>query len=216
MGVYFPDLVLGPLLSNEEERKKLFYDLKAELYKRQLSNAENFDKSVLTYSSAGLGFSLAFLKDFLPIASAKWGWLLYGSWALFTLAIVITIISYITSQCGINTQLSIAERYYLRQEEKAINEKNFFASLTDLLNSASGCFFVAAIIFTTAFVSINLERVSTMSKQKIQNGMPVPVMQRIQQSDTERGAPVPHIQQVPQQQSSQQSSTTQQPSPKKN
>jgi hypothetical protein len=87
-------------LDAEEERQKLFDELKAKLNKRELSNAENFDKSVLTYSSAGLAFSLAFLKDFLPIAKAVWGWLLYCSWGLFTLAIIITIISYHTLQAN--------------------------------------------------------------------------------------------------------------------
>ena len=119
-------------MDNGEERKKLFFDFKAELYKRQLSNAENFDKSVLTYSSAGLGFSLAFLKDFLPITKAACGWLLYLSWGLFTFAIIITIFSYMTSQRGIKNQLSISERYYLKNDENALKEKTDAASLTVL------------------------------------------------------------------------------------
>lgn len=70
-----------------EERKKMFGDLKAELFKRQVSNSENFDKSVLAYATAALGFSLAFLKDFVPITAAAFAMLLYVSWGLFTLTI---------------------------------------------------------------------------------------------------------------------------------
>jgi len=185
-------------LDSEEERIKLFSDLKGELYKRQLSNAENFDKSILTYSSAGLGFSLAFLKDFLPITKAAWGWLLYLSWGLFTLAIIITILSYMTSQRGIKKQLSISERYYLNHDEKALKEKNRCTLLTDLLNSFSGMSFVVAIVATTLFVSINLERATTMAEQKkgsLREGAPIPSVQKI----VKKGAPVPAIQPVTQQ-----------------
>jgi hypothetical protein len=107
-------------LDADEERQKLCDQLNAELNKRELSNAENFDKAVLTYSSAGLAFSLAFLKDFLPIAKAAWGWLLYFSWGLFTLSIIATITSYITSQLGIKKERDKGERYYRDKEEGAL------------------------------------------------------------------------------------------------
>lgn len=200
---------LGVPLDNAEEhkeRKRLFSELKAEIFKRQLSNAENFDKSVLTYSSAGLGFSLAFLKDFLPITKAQYGWLLYSSWGLFTLAIIVTIFSYVISQRGLTKQLNRAERYYLKCEEKAWKEINVFDPLTEILNNMAGLFFIVAIVFTTLFVSINLERATTMSEQKngtSQEGAfkaaPIPSMQRIEQAgDLREAAPIPQLQQVPQ------------------
>ena len=201
----------------EEKRQKLFDELKAELNKRELSNAENFDKSILTYSSAGLAFSLAFLKDFLPIAKASWGWLLYCSWYLFTLSIIITIISYITSQLGIKRQLGKAKRYYLDKEEKAFDERNIFEPLTEWLNYSSGLIFVMAVVATTLFVSINLERATVMTKQnkvachegapvtgvqrmqQINDGAPVTTMQKIAQpGDLRKGAPITTIQPVTQ------------------
>lgn len=184
----------------EEERQKLFDELKAELNKRELSNAENFDKSVLTYSSAGLAFSLAFLKDFLPITKAVWGWLLYCSWYLFTLSIIVTIISYITSQLGIKRQLDKARRYYLEKEERAIEEKNVFEPLTEWLNYSSGLIFVLAVIFTTIFVSINLERATTMTGQKkstFNEGAPISGVQKMQRIN-DHAAPVSSIQKIAQ------------------
>jgi hypothetical protein len=106
--------------------------------KRELSNAENFDKAILTYSSAWLGFSLAFLKDFLPITSAKYGWLLYSSWILFMLAVIVTVTSYITSQRALKRFESIGERYYLNNEEAAFDAPNIWGSLTNWLNGISG------------------------------------------------------------------------------
>lgn len=97
--------------SNDQERKMLFAELKSELFKRQLSNSDNLDKAVLAYSSAGLALSLGFLKDFISLATASQKWLLFTSWALFVLAVVVTIVSFLTSQRGIAKQLKLGERY---------------------------------------------------------------------------------------------------------
>ena len=60
--------------------QKLLAETRADLLKRQLSNSENYDKAVISLSTAFLGLSLAFLKDLVPIQRAEWLWLLYGSW----------------------------------------------------------------------------------------------------------------------------------------
>src|ERR1700690_1411643 len=170
---------------------------KAELLKRELSNSENFDKSILTYSSAGLAFSLGFLKDFVPIIDAAGGWLLYSSWICFTLAIVLTILSFMASQQAIETQLHLIERYYLHLDEKAFTEKNIFSGVTAWSNRLSGLAFVMAIVSTTIFVSINLERSRDMQKGRTTDGAPVPSIQRIQSVQEQRGAPIPPLQKIP-------------------
>jgi hypothetical protein len=184
-----------------KERKTLHETLKAELFKRQLSNSENFDKAILTYSSAGLALSLGFLKDFVPILCAKAAWLLYASWVLFLAAIVITILSFIASQRGIAKQMIISERYYLKMDDSALNETNFFAQCTDWLAYLAGTAFILAISFTTIFVSINLERMSVMAEERkviIREGAPVPSIQKSPPDTVQKGAPVPKVQPVPQ------------------
>ena len=54
-----------------EVRHKLFKETYDELVKKQISNSENFDRSILTLSTSGLGISLAFIKDFVPLATAR-------------------------------------------------------------------------------------------------------------------------------------------------
>ncbi len=100
-----------------------------------------------------------------------------------------------TSQRGLKTLESIGERYYLKCEDDAFDAQNIWASLTDWLNSISGLVFVAAIILTTAFVSINLERATKMSEEKklsLQGGASVPTMQKI----TKDAAPAPTMQNI--------------------
>ena len=189
---------------DDQDRKNLLAETRADLLKRQLSNAENYDKAVLSLSTACLGFSVGFLKDFVPIASAKWPWALYGSWIVLIMAIVTTIFSYYSSQRAIEKQLKKAEDYYLKGLEDAL-ARTASARITDCLNYASGVFFVLGIILTTLFVFQNIEGASIMgSDKKIQTvpfreGVPVPKMQEVPLT---KGAPIPNLQQVPQTQPS--------------
>ena len=74
------------------EKRRLLAETRADLLKRQLSNAENYDKAVLSLSTAFLGFSLAFLKDLAPIHLAEWRCFLYGSWMALGGSVLCTIV----------------------------------------------------------------------------------------------------------------------------
>ena len=95
----------------QELRLKLYAEARADLLKRQLSNSENADRAILSVSTAALGFSLAFLKDIVPLQEAVFPNLPYLSWALFTLSIVLTLLSFFSSQKAIDEQLVLAHRY---------------------------------------------------------------------------------------------------------
>ncbi len=183
-----------------DEAKQLFTATKDDLFKRQLSNAEAFDKAILTYSSGALALSLGFLKDFVPLDHASGPYLLFSSWAMFAAAIVATIISYQVSQVGISRQVRLAERYYLEQEEKALNEKNRAAICTDWLNRISGGLFSLGVVITTVFVAVNLKEASMSSGTRgiALDGVPVPALQKIVQTvAAQKGAPVPGPTAVP-------------------
>lgn len=140
-----------------KERQRLFEEYRKDLLARQLSNAQNFDKAVLSLSTAGLGFSLAFIKDVISLSNALYLGLLLYSWYLFGAAIILTLLSFHSSQIGIDDQLNLAERYYLKCEADAL-KKTGWDTATTWLSRISGIFFLVAISFTIAFVSINLGR----------------------------------------------------------
>jgi hypothetical protein len=144
-------------MTDTEERKRIYSETRRDLLARQLSNAENFDKAILSLSTAGLGFSLAFIKDIIPLSRAGFLDLIYYSWYLFGGAIVVTLLSFHSSQIGIDKQLILAERYYLKCDEKALRTTGW-AKLTVWLNRLSGIFFIAAIFLTIVFVTLNVRR----------------------------------------------------------
>lgn len=116
----------------EEEVKEataIYAVFKAEVDKRELSNTDNYDKNILTLSSAGLALSLTLLKDIVSKEGPVCVFFLYASWVLFGLAILSTISSFLISNKALVKQLAIAERYYLNGEPSALNEKTYGVKL---------------------------------------------------------------------------------------
>lgn len=184
----------------KEEIQKLFKDFKTEIEKRQVSSSENFDKSILTYSSWALGISIAFLKDFIPVTVASFACLLYQSWVLFTFSIAATTISFLLSYKGLELSLSHAVKYYLEENEDYCNKDNVYNKIVKNLNWASGASFILGLLFTLIFVMSNLEK-SVMEKKSgfAQDGLPVNLMTKVmpQGGDLQKGLNTPTMQQIP-------------------
>ncbi|MBS3951409.1 MAG: hypothetical protein KGZ88_00410 [Methylomicrobium sp.] len=151
----------------QKKRNELFEKYREDVLRRQLSNTENYDKAVLSLGTTFLGFSVAFLKEFVSYKTAIFALLLPLSWMLFCLSIVATIISFFTSQKGLATQLEYAEKYYIQNDSSYLTKKNQAAKLTDIVNYVSGISFVFAVFTTIFFAIVNLDSEAQMSEKKI-------------------------------------------------
>jgi len=192
--------------SEHELRLRLYGETRADLLKRQLSNSENADRAILSVSTAALGFSLAFLKDVVPLQTADYSWLLYLSWVFFPVAIIATLLSFFTSQKAIDEQLDLAHKYYIEYVEEAAKLQPKYASITELCNRAGAVLLVAGLLVTCVYVFINLGKGNVMTNiktnggalsQTVQKGANIPAMQVVPQT-VKDGATVPSLQQVPQ------------------
>ena len=173
-----------------DEIRKVYADHVAEINKREVSSSENFDKAVLTFSSAGLALSVGFLKDFVPIQSASAPWTLYWSWALFTAATCATIISFLVSSKALDEHKSRAHAYYLEGDDEALKRGNVWDRVTRFLNYTSGAAFLLAMVLSVVFISINLEKGSAMKDGNTQHcggyaellkkGLTAPTLQQVQ------------------------------------
>ena len=173
-----------------DEIRKVYADHVAEINKREVSSSENFDRAVLTFSSAGLALSVGFLKDFVPIQSAAAPWTLYWSWVLFTAATCATIISFLVSSQALEAQKGRAYAYYMQANDDALRSGNLWDRGTRVLNYMSAASFLLAMILSVVFISINLEKGSAMkdnnprnsggSTEILHKGLTVPTMQQVQ------------------------------------
>ena len=190
----------GIAKSDQELRLKLYAEARADLLKRQLSNSENADRAILSVSTAALGFSLAFLKDIVPLQDAIFPYLPYWSWAFFALSIVLTLLSFFSSQKAIDEQLVLAHRYYIDRDEEAISLRPTAAKLTDIFNKSGATSLVIGLLVTCAFVGVNLWKGKAVNERKqINEGASMPLMQRVPQGGAleQKGAPIPSLQAVP-------------------
>ena len=162
----------------DEERRNLYNQSRNELLRRQLSNSQILDKSILSLSTAGLGFSVAFIKNVVSLTPATPLRLLHLSWLMFILAIICTLVSFLTSQESIKKELKRIYKYYLLKKEKALNQRNLPAQITSWLSWASVIFYIAAISLTARFVALNLhttkEHVTMENKKTPPREIPLP------------------------------------------
>jgi len=183
----------------KQVRMELLGKLRDDILRRQLSNTENYDKAVLSIATAFLGFSLAFLKDFVHYAEAAHAYLLPLSWSLFGFAIVATIGSFFSSQLGLAKQLQFAEKYYLDEDDAYFNKKNLAANWTTCLNYISGVSFISAVGATIVFTTINLITGGVMAEKNITStkGAGIPTIQQAPGYKVTGGAEIPTMQQTP-------------------
>ena len=182
-----------------EERRAIFDKYWAEAQNRQRSSSENFDKSILTYSSSGLALSLTFLKDFSPSGVAIQVEWLYLSWLCFFFSISLTVVSFWVSYKAQEKSIIFAEEYLINEREEFRNRKTWCDIFVEFSNVISGVTFVAAIISTAIFVKINLDRKIEMSEKRIiaNDGMPTALIPKTPNSVGQRGMPTASMPKAP-------------------
>lgn len=133
------------------------YDwLRDEIYRRDLSNTENYDKALLTLSSVTLGFSLTGIHSIIPLETSDYTWLIMTGWILLLVSIIATLTAFQVGNKALRVQLENAEDYYIGGKEEAFDRKNLFEKLNRYLNSFAGLLCGIAIAVIMAFVILNV------------------------------------------------------------
>jgi hypothetical protein len=129
-----------------------------DLNRRQISNSETYDKSLLTLSTALLGISLTFIKDAIDIDTAGAFCLLYVSWFLFSGTIITVMVSFIYGQLVIEELKISAKKYFIDGDKSENDRSQTLYRRLNIVNTLSGIFFVVGVICLALFVGINLEK----------------------------------------------------------
>jgi hypothetical protein len=89
----------------EREAAKIYHDFRTHLIENRQKSYEQFDRAVFILSGGGLTVSLALLKNIIPCESAVSKNLLFTSWILLTLPLILTLLSFIFSQKALDRQI---------------------------------------------------------------------------------------------------------------
>jgi len=132
-----------------------------EVQRRQVSNAENHDRALLTLSSTGVAVSVALIKNVVPLNTATHFYLIHLSWGLFVLAILATLLSFRTSQSGLKTQIASIENELLKKPNDPKLEKkgeSMFCITTRVTDISCGAYFTA-LLLTILFIALNQKEI---------------------------------------------------------
>jgi hypothetical protein len=143
-------------IDDDAERRKLYAECRTDLLKRQLSNSENFDRSVLSLSSGLLAASIAFIKPAAGAPGIGHAAILAWSWVALSAAIASTMLSFLLSQVAVDRQLDFATKYYLQRQDDALNSPNRPAEWTVRLNWCAGITFGIGVVLTVWFAVVSI------------------------------------------------------------
>lgn len=183
---------------------ELYARLNATLSERELSNSENYDKSILMYATGALALSLSFIKDIVPLKEAIGTGYLEASWLFWIGAIVSVLTSFVLGQEANELQRKLALRYYYEDDETAYKEENKWIKYVKRANLTSGVLFVLGALATMVFAWSNIEHQRHLPTSEAKQmatptptRAPAPAPAPSHSGMTGDAAPVPQIQKKP-------------------
>jgi len=151
----------------DDERKlrwELYSEHKKQAWEDIQKSTDSYDQSLLTLSSGGLGVSIAFIKDLVPLYDAVWLCLLYVSWALFVLTILSTVASFLLSVRAQNQHLQFLWNFYVEGDDTYRDKESWYSKALRWCTILAGMFFLGAFVCTAVFATKNVSRYSKMSE----------------------------------------------------
>jgi hypothetical protein len=155
-------------------RWQLYNDHKKQAWEDIQSSTDSYDQSLLTLSSGGLGLSIAFIKDIVPLQHATWLVLLYASWVTFGMCILTTVVSF---QIAIKAQREHLEncwKFYVDRDDSFRDKQGTYSKRLNWCTIIAGVLFVLALACTIVFAVENVGRYSRMrdntANRRLQEG----------------------------------------------
>jgi hypothetical protein len=140
----------------QETKYQTYLDERHSLTAAEKESSLHFDKSILTLAAGALGLSLTFIDKIAPHPAECTLYLLGLAWIFFSLSVLSSLISSLTSQAACRRQIKIVEKIYF--DNAAPNsEKNLPAQITNILNWVSIGLFMLGVFFLVVFTIANLK-----------------------------------------------------------
>jgi len=152
-----------PAQADDALRWQLYNDHKKQAWEDIQSSTDSYDQSLLTLSSGGLGLSIAFIKDIVPLQHATWLTLLYVSWVAFGLCILTTVVSFEVAIKTQNEHLETCWKFYVDRDDSFRDKQGKHSKRLKWCTIIAGTLFVLALACTIVFAVENVGRYSKMS-----------------------------------------------------
>ncbi len=124
---------------------------------RERANSDKYDNTILAYSTGALGLSFSFIKEVVPLATAHSVWTLKTSWGLFATSLLLMLASFPIAQAANRKSVEFAQEYFINRKDEYYNKQGRASRVLKYLNPFAGLSFFAAVVFTTAFIWVNVQ-----------------------------------------------------------
>ena len=125
--------------------------------KRELSNIEAYDQSLLTLITSTFGFSLL-ATGYLITKDQEichTGYLIAG-WVLLSLTIILYLVNFWVADRALNVDLRRAEICWTEENQDVFEERENWGILVVWINRIVGALFIAALCLIVSFLVRNL------------------------------------------------------------
>jgi len=146
-------------VSKDDLKYKVYLDERKLLVDAEREQSRLFDRAILTLSAGAFGLSLTFIRQIVPNIKSGTMLFLIIAWASFCMSLLLTLISFLTSQYACRRQIEILGVEFLNDNndtKKEANLKNKEATCTKILNCFSLFFFIVGVISLAIFSIVNL------------------------------------------------------------
>jgi hypothetical protein len=120
------------------------------------SSTENYDKNLITISSAFLAIPIALVRQVSATKPLVGSPIFYVASVCFVATILFVLISYQMGSKVQRCRMNDLKEYYLDEKDEAFNRKSSWSRWLAIVNTMSGLCFLSAVIFTVIFVHMNL------------------------------------------------------------
>jgi hypothetical protein len=158
-----PVTAVTPMDEGTKIRWELYGDHKKQEWEDIQKSTDSYDQSLLALSSGGLGLSIAFIKDIVPLHDAVWLYLLYSSWMLFIFTILCTVTSFLLSVEAHRVNLEFHWKFYIDRDNDYRDKDSWFSMAVRRCTLLAGLFFLGAIVCTAVFATKNISNYSKSS-----------------------------------------------------
>ena len=139
--------------------RKAYLNEREFLLNAQIDQTRSLDKAILTLSGGALALSLTFVTDIIPEPRNFLILILSFSWFFLIVSLLLTLVSFLTSQIALLRQVAILDVMYSKSNSRILDkprETNRFARVTYWLNVIALVSFVLGVVALTIFVGLGL------------------------------------------------------------
>lgn len=143
------------MATDENNKFQCYIEERKLLYNALVESGKLFDKSILTISAGTFGLTITFLRNIAPEIKTETIFMLHYAWIYFSISIVVTLFSYLTSHYAFLKQIDILD---LSQKNENQNKDfpNYLSYITGGLNILSVIAFFVGVIFLINFSIKNM------------------------------------------------------------